>query len=358
MTKVTGARLVFVAACVSVALAAPAASAQTCSADTDCPQGFACVASATTTPVCKGTGCPADAGAAEPAVTLSCQQKACTTDADCGTGMVCYELKSTGCYGSGGSSSGCAPNTACDAGTVVTSVETCTTTTRDVCLFKWQLPCNADADCGDGFVCAPNVSGGCATSGGAVSGAPNGTAGATGGGGSSPAPAADGGAPACPTTTSYPGWCTPKAATCTSDSQCPGGWTCTAVGTPVPVTGGGAPASVPADGAAPAPVAAVDAGGSPTMICVGPFGAGAPTRGGVDTTTAGQAAAAGHDGNAPAVAPGAGGSGAAGGTTGGASAGASSSGGGCAVAPGRAADRGLFLLGLALAGIAVRRRRR
>ena len=49
----------------------------------------------------------------------------------------------------------------------------CTTTSQKLCAFKWQVPCSADTDCGEGFVCHPSVSGGCGSSGRAVSGGPN-----------------------------------------------------------------------------------------------------------------------------------------------------------------------------------------
>lgn len=360
MTNTTRARLLFAAVLMAVAGAAPAAWAQTCSADTDCPSGFSCVVSGTATPACKGADCPADAAAADPIIYRACEPKACTTDAECGTGMVCYEQTSTTCVGSGGTSSGCAANTTCDAGTVVTSVETCTATTRKICAFKWQLPCSADSDCGDGFVCQPTVSGGCGTSTRSGSSTPGGSGGATGSGDSSP-PAADGGAAQCPTTTSYPGSCAPKATTCSSDGECPSGWTCTAIGTPAPVTGIGQPIAVSADASSTPPADSLDAGGAQTKICIGPFGAGAPTRGTVGVGTGGETTS-GHEGSDTSVPPASGGTSATGGTTGGGQPGSDqvssgSSGGGCAVAPARGAHSSLLLLGLVIGGLVLARRR-
>jgi hypothetical protein len=350
-------RPLFAATFFLLALAGSQASAQSCSADTDCPQSFACVVSGTSTPpVCKGTDCPADAGASETVVYKDCEPKACVSDADCGTGMVCYEQKSTSCSG-GGSASGCAANTKCDAGAVITTAETCTTTTRNLCAFKWQVPCNADTDCGDAFVCQPSVSGGCGTSSRTVSSGPSGTGGATSSGNSSSPPAVDGGAAECPTITSFPGSCSPKATTCTGDSECPSGWTCTAIVTPVAATGVGTPTSVRADASAAPPADSVDAAGSQTKVCIGPFGAGTPTRGGVDVGTGTQTTNSGHQGADAAVPPGSAGVGATGGTTGNVNASSGSSGGGCAIAPARAADSALLLIGLATVGLVLVRRR-
>ena len=358
MTKMN--RLLFAATFFLLGLAGSRASADSCSADTDCPQSFACVVVGTSTaPACKGTGCPADGAAPDPVVYKACEPKACASDADCGTGMVCYEQKTTSCSGSGGSTSGCAANTKCDAGPIITmTAETCTTTTRNVCAFKWQLPCNADSDCGDAFVCQPSVSGGCSTSSRGVSSTSGGTGGGASSGSSSSPPAVDAGAPECQTTTSFPGACRAQATTCTGDSECPSGWTCTAIGTPVPVTGVGAPVSVRGDASAATPADSADAGGSTTKICIGPFGAGEPTRGGVDVGNGGETTTgSGHQGTGGSIPPASAGGDATGGTTGGASASPGSSGGGCAVVPIRARGSALLMLGLATVGLVLVRRR-
>ncbi len=357
MTKTRSKRLLFAITFLLLGFAGSRVSAQSCSSDTDCPQGFACVANGTSTaPACKGTGCP-EAAASDPVISKACQPKACASDADCGTGtgMICYEHKSTACSGSGGTAPGCAANTKCDAGPVITSVETCTTTTTKLCAFKWQLPCNADIDCGERFVCQPNVSGGCASS---SRGVAVGAGGAASGGTSSSPPAADPQPPECQTTTSFPGSCRAKATTCTADSECPSGWNCTAVGTPEPVTGAGVPVSNRGDAPAAAAADSVDAGAAATKICIGPFGAGAPTRAATDNesggqSTTGSSAQQGHDGPvSPPLSPG---SGATGGTTGGAKA---TSGGGCAIGPTDAKGSSFLVLGLGAIGLMLSRRRR
>jgi MYXO-CTERM domain-containing protein len=240
---------------------------------------------------------------------------------------------------------------------VTTTTETCTTTTRKLCAFKWQLPCNADIDCGDGFVCQPSVSGGCGSASRGVSTGPFGAGGAASGGSSSSPPAVDAGAPECQTVPSFPGWCRTKATTCTADTECPSGWTCTAIGTPTPLTGIGASTSVRGDASAASPTDSVDAGGSSTKICIGPFGVGAPTRGTVDVGTGGETTNTGHQGSGGTTPPASTGSSATGGTTGGANASSHPSDGGCAVAPPRAGDSAFLLFGLAAVGLGLIRRR-
>ena len=219
MTKLT--RLLSAATFCLLAFAGARASAQSCNADTDCPQSYACVVSGTSTaPACKGTGCPADAAAPEPVVYKSCEPKACASDAECGTGMVCYEYKTTSCSGGGGSVVRRAPRTR--SATPVRSSPPSRPARRPARSFarsSGSSPAAPTPIAATRFVCQPSVSGGCGSSGRAVSAGPNGTAGATSSGASSSPPAADAGAPECQTTTSFPGSCTPKATTCTGDTR-------------------------------------------------------------------------------------------------------------------------------------------
>jgi hypothetical protein len=126
----------------------------------------------------------------------------------------------------------------------------------------------------------------------------------------------------------------------------------------VPVTGVGVPLAAHADVSAATPADSVDAAGSVTKICIGPFGAGEPTRGGVDVGTGGETTTgSGHQGTDAAIPPGSAGGGATGGTTGSANASSGSSGGGCAISPARADGSALLLIGLATIGLALGRRR-
>jgi MYXO-CTERM domain-containing protein len=305
--------------------AAPRAQAQTCTSNAQCHKGFICVLAPTNigTPT---PGAPTTADPTAPAKTSAlvapstgyCQEAPCTADTDCGTGMVCHTETYPSC--TGGTAPACPPNTDCGA-KVAPPPQTCTETKVSLCMFTWQLPCNTDTECGAGFVCNPTVTG-CA-SGGSGTTAPGGTgtapSGTGTGGGSAPssgaaAPADPGFAAdpiippdACKTTTTFPGYCSPKATTCASNTDCPTDWTCTAVstasggGTSSSATGaagtaGSTRAGVPADAAilpGPGPSA------PPTMMCTSPYGVGygAPkvsedgSAGGGTTTTAGTGAA-------------------------------------------------------------------
>lgn len=230
------------------------AAAQTCVSDSDCAPGLTCQGSAVTptpAPACPtGADCPT---AVPPAPSTTCQPAPCQTDADCGQRMVCHSQTTTTCSGGSASTVKCDPNTVCDS-TPPTTAPVCTDTTTSQCTYKWQLPCNADADCGDGFECQPTTMGMCSGgSGSAGSGSTTSSSGAGGGSGSGglalpPSPAPDGGTSVvCTTVTSYPGSCQPKVSTCNVDSDCPSTWKCVASAV-LTTTEGGAP--VPTDGGA------------------------------------------------------------------------------------------------------------
>jgi MYXO-CTERM domain-containing protein len=339
------------------------ATAQTCVADKDCPQGMACNSSTVVNPVgpaCKpGTDCPPPPDAAPTTtVVMSCGPKACNTDPDCGDGMICYSWTSTACSG-GAATTPCAPDMPCDAGPPVKSEEMCTTTTMKACAFRWQVPCNKDAECGTGFTCKPSVSGTCSGGGGvAVGGGVSGSGGSAGGTGAPPPPPAstDAGAepPMCNTTTSYPGSCQPTVTSCTADADCPGGWKCVEV----PTAGVGVDTKAPAPGgtATPPVPADADAGAPPpaTKVCSSPYGG--PLRGGKDESagaagprTPGDSIAThGQDGGA--VPPPAAGNGA---TT----PAASKSSGGCTLGGNDASGLGAGILVIAALALLRRRRR-
>jgi len=213
-----------------------------CTVTADCPHGFVCE---TYTIEPKPTdSCTKDApcGALEAAVTAgACVPATCATNADCGTDMVCHTQTTQAC--SGGSAGACAPNTKCDTPPPVEPV--CTTHTTSTCTYRWQLPCNADSDCGRAFTCVAATKTNCPTrsGGGPVSSdgsLPSGTTGAGGSGVSqgagTPTTATptkpdsttppEGDVAECTTTTAFPGTCQPTATTCQADSDCPSAWTC------------------------------------------------------------------------------------------------------------------------------------
>ena len=151
-----GKLLVSVGALSTLLAVAPVARAQGCKTAADCGKGFTCelvTASPppTTTPACKaGTVCPvadpapADAPDQAAAVSGTCVEAPCATDADCGPTMVCHTEMIGEC--SGGSA--CPANAECLA---PSTPPTCTTRSVSTCEYKWQVACKADADCGDGF---------------------------------------------------------------------------------------------------------------------------------------------------------------------------------------------------------------
>lgn len=360
---------------------ATGASAQTCTSDKDCPQSYSCVTSGVVTQPLPA--CPPNADCAKldvdagQIVIMTCTPKACSTDADCGAGMVCHTETEESCSGGGGAPS-CAPNTKCDAGAPVMTTSTCTITTTKLCAFKWQLPCNASADCGDGFACEPNVIGGCSGGGAVGSGGSTsvGTGHATAGaastgsssasvdGGSEPVrvdagtvgvgPLDGGTVSSCTTTSSFPGYCSSKATTCTTDSDCPSTWKCTDVSIAVGVNTG-----TPMGGSTGAPAAtggalAIPADASVAKACVSPLGGGYgyPLRGGASTETTPQAS--GTSGTAGTSGAKAGGTG---NTPGASNTGAASSTSGCSMAGGGAESAGLLLLAFVALGRARRRSR-
>ena len=242
-------------------------------------------------PACPAnTVCPPDAvPAIAPDQTVTsgtCIEAPCTTDADCGTTMVCHTDSIMAC--SGGAA--CPPNAEC---LVPNMKPVCTTTNVSTCMYKWQLACTADTDCGDGFTCTfPTItgcSGGGAVGSGTVS---NGSAGAgkdtpAFDGGAAPGPSPVQPADNCTTTTSTVGLCSPKATTCTVDGDCPTAWTCVDAppvrGGPTPVTsadGGqgiavGEPAPTGnASSIAPGEPAPSGTGAdpAPTKLCLSPLG--------------------------------------------------------------------------------------
>ena len=107
------------AALFSTALSPREAHARACAVATDCPRGFDCEPSGTTS----------DGGAAGTCLSLSCQ-----SDSDCGAGTRCFLDMGTRCATAADGGSSCSPGSAC--------------------VPQWQAPCSVDSDCGPGFTCS------------------------------------------------------------------------------------------------------------------------------------------------------------------------------------------------------------
>ena len=373
------AKLVFGFTAIATALMAPGlALAQTCSSNADCAKGLICQADATTTTpvaICYD----GDAGGActpvgnPPALVMRCQLAPCATVADCGPDMVCDSHTVTSCPTSPGSVK-CDPTTGCDAG--APDPVACTDTISSLCAYKWQLPCNADADCGAGFTCQPSVMGICSGSSGSAPNGGTGTASAGTGGGSGstgvPAPlpvAMDAGTltpVTCQTITSFPGSCQPKATTCAVNTDCPSVWTCVASNVGTAVSGGTATGGTATSGGS-APVALPD-GGAPVVVpppvtttvltCQPPYSATGSTTHDSGSATAiksGDAGAVTGSTTPPVPAT----PGNNGGPTTPQTAATTGSGGGCSLAASQPSSGTVWLLGLlAVLGLALARRGR
>src|SRR5688572_9729269 len=93
-------------------------------------------------------GDSADCPPYEPKPLAFCAAAQCTANADCGEGMLCAEQVTTICADT--------PSEPCDpAGECRTETRDldCTSETTLWCTPRWQLPCSNDADCGAGFRC-------------------------------------------------------------------------------------------------------------------------------------------------------------------------------------------------------------
>ncbi len=74
----------------------------------------------------------------------------CETDADCGDDLVCVEFTEEWC--SGGAEVVCDDSGEC---TVIEEETECGTDVFHECAYQYEGPCEADADCGEGFNCVP-----------------------------------------------------------------------------------------------------------------------------------------------------------------------------------------------------------
>lgn len=290
-------RFGFGLALVASALAASgSASAQECTADTDCPKSWTCEvtggsACGGSAPACEaGKECPVP----EPVDCVtqefkSCEPGPCTQDSDCDEGMICYKDSVESCTGVSTQPACIGPD--CPDAATADTTGSCTTEERSACVPRWAAPCEVAADCGDGFDCVAEEQCACAGSGGGTSSSSGGSSDPSAGG-AEPAPAADAGtgtdiAPAvdggvskgdgCTCTPSDTKYCRVKMVECASAGDCPTDWTCeeqisgdTDIGCvrPEPAAADGGAASGTDTGCA-----IVDAGATTTSVsyCMPPF---------------------------------------------------------------------------------------
>lgn len=205
---------------------ARAAIGDECRADADCDQGLVCEVVGGTACACPSEG-PCEPCEAEEF--RACVPGPCASDADCGAGLVCvsYEVPCPGV-----AEPDCPPDMECGGGE--READDCEPTTASVCAPRWVLPCEAAADCGDGFACEPveicGCSGGSPTdpvdpdepSSGGGSDSEGGSSGSSGEGAPPPPPEDD----ACECVPGDTNQCVPIEVACDDDADCADGWSC------------------------------------------------------------------------------------------------------------------------------------
>jgi MYXO-CTERM domain-containing protein len=215
-----------------------------CAADADCAEGMVCEVVGSSG--CAGAACPdgepdcvSEPVDCETEEFTACMPGPCESDADCGADMVCHTYEWESCDGSAGVS--------CDADGNCEEMEVesnCTSGSSSECIYRWQEPCSADADCGGGFTCV-TVESVCDCGGAAVGSGD----GAESGGGMDPstdgdmAPPSDfvappmdagtGGMEPPPETTDCDcggeySYCQADEIPCETADECPSGWSCEA----------------------------------------------------------------------------------------------------------------------------------
>lgn len=241
----TGTRMALLAAAITAPIAVTSlAQADVTCGDKICGKGYICnsyESYAACPAIARLDGQPIDCATTSTTV-YQCDLAPCSSDADCGDGMLCYSATSTEC--SGGASPACDPAASdCATTKVAATPSTCTTTTTQQCTPRYLLPCKTAGDCGPGFNCEEEIYGFCSGSAGAgTATAPSGTAAGSGTVGAGSGGATGVAAPSNDTTTAdiappdIAGECSQmpsgnfscvlQVIACQADSDCPTGMTC------------------------------------------------------------------------------------------------------------------------------------
>lgn len=134
-------------------------AADECQVDSDCGENFVCSFSTAPCPAmppcdrADGESCP-EPPACEPETVGYCQPappRSCETVADCEQGLVCVTYTYETC--SGGDAPSCAPDSEGCPEPSEPSDPQCSTESEGYCLPPYLAPCEAAADCGEGFAC-------------------------------------------------------------------------------------------------------------------------------------------------------------------------------------------------------------
>ncbi len=190
---------------------APSAFAQQECGDQTCEEGYECASFQGLCPEidCAGEDCPV----CEEEEFFYCERAACESDDECGDYMICATMEEYDC--SNVKDVDCAPDEPCEE-----PVGECEVLEVQRCAAPWELPCEADADCGEGHTCELIQ---CVCDGAAA------------GGSSDEAPPPDGSEdPAtselvredCGCVEADTGWCQLSETACEEDADCPDSWTC------------------------------------------------------------------------------------------------------------------------------------
>jgi len=190
---------------------APLPEGSECASDNDCAEGFECEVTGGASCACApGVDCDC-----APIEYRTCVPGPCQSDADCDAGMVCATYDTP-----------CAVSAPCDSDGFCPDPIPCEATKVSICAPRWVLPCEAAADCGDGFDCQPAEV--CSCDGGAPTDPaepvpPGEPAGGDSSGDVPGAPVPEGSCTCEPTGENY---CVAKEVACDDDSTCPAGWSC------------------------------------------------------------------------------------------------------------------------------------
>lgn len=164
----------------SIAMATTAMAGEECG-DTTCEKGFVCITGEATCDAVDGTRPDAATGGAsssggatsddgEPAdvcetITYAyCEPAPCTADSDCGADMTCVKNTWETCTVSAGGPT-CDPADPDCEDTSTPSEPVCIEESMQRCEYKWNQPCKATADCGEGFTCQEQEVCSCGSSG-------------------------------------------------------------------------------------------------------------------------------------------------------------------------------------------------